>query len=87
MKPELKSVEEVKVCKDLDSKEYDALVVVAPGFDSVKDAGLRECLEEIGSLDESASKSLFLIKSKLSSKRLIYSGTGPLDRDYDDVRR
>lgn len=75
-----------KVCTDLESKDFDAIVLVAP---NTKDAPevLKSALSEVMALDKSAGgKACSLVPVSLPAKRLIFSGTGPIDRDYDDLR-
>ena len=37
-------------------------------------------------MDAKAESGVFVAPSGLPSKRIIFSGTGPMDKDYDDVR-
>lgn len=37
-------------------------------------------------IDAKAEAGVFVAPSGLPSKRIIFSGTGPMDKDYDDVR-
>ncbi len=39
-------------------------------------------------VDKDAESGIFLVPAPdLPAKRIIFAGTGPLDKDYDDVRR
>jgi len=77
----------VKACQDLASSDYDAIVAVAS---STKDlpAQLKSSLQSLQAVDKSVeSKGCSLVPVDLPAKRLIFSCTGPVDRDYDDLRR
>jgi len=77
----------VSVCSDLGSDQYDAIVLVAPGTDGVH-AKLKSALEPVLLLDGAAKgKGCTLVTVDLPAKRLIFSNTGPVNRDYDDLRR
>jgi len=73
---------------DLGSDKYDAIVLVSPvaamdGFH----AKLKSALEPVLALDGAAKgKGCTLVPVDLPAKRLVYSNTGPVDRDYDDLR-
>jgi leucyl aminopeptidase len=82
------SLFEVSVCSDLASDKYDAIVLVAPPGIGGIPAKLKAALEPVLKLDSSANgKGCTLVPVNLPAKRLIYSNTGPVDRDYDDLRR
>ena len=44
-------------------------------------------MKAVVDVDAKAESGVFLAPTTLPSKRVVFSGTGPLDRDYDDVRR
>ena len=48
---------------------------------------MRPALKAVVDVDAKAEKGVFLAPTTLPSKRVVFSSTGPLDRDYDDVRR
>ena len=48
---------------------------------------MRPALKAVADVDAKAESGVFLVPSALPSKRIVFSGTGALDRDYDDVRR
>ena len=48
---------------------------------------MRQALKAVVDIDAKAESGVFLVPSSLPSKRVVFSSTGPLDRDYDDVRR
>lgn len=73
-------------CTDLESADYDAIILVAPHHQDAHEQ-LKAPLSAYFQLDASAAKGCCLVATTLPAKRLVYSSTGPLDRDYDDLRR
>ena len=71
----------------LDSSAYDGILVVAPKIEDVKDEKVRKSLESYAKIDASAAGGCFVVPSELPAGKIVFSSTGPLDRDYDDVRR
>lgn len=78
---------QVDLCSDLKSSDYDGLVVVSHTIDDLPFEDLKRPLKTLKDLDKKADKSLFVLPCDLPCKRIIFSGTGPLTRDHDDVRR
>merc|ERR1719188_2774491 len=76
----------VEKCSDVTAPGYDAVVVVAPTV-SLAPESVRQALKAVVDIDAKAESGVFLVPSTLPSKRVVFSSTGPLDRDYDDVRR
>lgn len=76
----------VEVCSDLKSCNYDGIVVVASSVDEVPFNELKTPLKAVVDLDLTAEKGVFLVPSGLPSKRIVFSGVGDLDKDYEDVR-
>jgi len=77
----------VRACKDVGSSDFDAIVAVAPSTKNLPEE-LKSSLQQLIAVDASAeNKGCSLVPVSLPAKRLIYSSTGPLDRDYDDLRR
>ena len=83
----LPKVSTLETCSNLSSGEYDGIVVVGPKIEDVSDEKVRQPLESYSKVDDSAAGGCFVVASGLPSAKIIYSSTGPLDRDYDDVRR
>ena len=48
---------------------------------------VRPALKAVVDVDAKAEKGVFLAPTTLPSKCVVFSSTGPLDKDYDDVRR
>ena len=79
---------EVKLACDVKAKEFDSVVVVGPSVDQVPHPGLKSSLQAITKLDKSAEEGVFVAPcNDIPSQRVIFSSTGKLDKDIDDVRR
>ena len=65
----------------------DALVIVAHDAAKIADADLKRALQTYGEINNRLEKEVSVIRMDKAPFRLIYSPTGPLNRDYDDVRR
>ncbi|KAL3864655.1 hypothetical protein ACJMK2_006319 [Sinanodonta woodiana] len=81
---------ELRVNLDVKDPQYDGIVVVTDKPEKL--VGNLECLrkpvEDYGKVDGTYTDDVVLIQTDaVSSGRLIWSPTGPLNRDYDDVRR
>ena len=75
------------VTKDLNSTEFDAIIAIAQDISSVPFGILKKPLTSYLSLDESAEKGVFMVScDDLPAKKIIFSGTGKLENDWDDVR-
>ncbi len=81
----------IEVCSDLNkSQDFDGVVVIADAVKSVGSEHLRKALSAVSNVDAKAESSIFVTPAPpelKGLKRIIFSGTGPIDRDYDDVRR
>merc|ERR1711962_138867 len=75
------------LCKELDSSQHDALILVAPDLSAVTHASITAALTPVLELDKAAATKGCVVPVNLPCKRLVFSPTGPLDRDYDDLRR
>ena len=71
---------------DLETSAHDSIVLVTPDLGPVSHPALSSALTAVASVDKSALSSVTLVPVSLPCKRLVLSPTGPLDRDYDDVR-
>jgi len=83
----MSTLPKVTLCPELDSDQYDALVWVGPDFKTSSVAALVSALEPVIQVDKAAVTKGCVIPISLPCKRLVFSPTGPVDRDYDDVRR
>ena len=59
----------------------------SPDLKDVGHEGVFKALDSVAEIDKKALTSVTLVPVGLPCKRLVYSPTGPLDKDYDDVRR
>ena len=64
-------------------------ILVAPNVDDIPlpEENLKENLKAHVAIDASGEKEVFIVPTSLAPKRIVFSGTGALDKDYDDVRR
>lgn len=76
----------VSAVTDLKSSDYDGIVVVAPSVSSLGESDLKAALQPVVDVDAKAEDGVFVAPSALPAKRVVFSGTGPLDKDWDDVR-
>eukprot|EP00095_Tigriopus_kingsejongensis_P012082 maker-scaffold60_size442463-snap-gene-3.26 protein:Tk12082 transcript:maker-scaffold60_size442463-snap-gene-3.26-mRNA-1 annotation:"aminopeptidase -like" len=76
----------MELCSDLKCTDYDGIVVVSHSIDDLPYKDLQSPLKSMKDVDAKAEKGLFVVPCDLPAKRIIFSGTGPLDKDYDDVR-
>lgn len=72
---------------DLNSADFDSIVVVAPNVVGLPFKELTTPLQAYLDVDKDLEKGVFVVPSSLPSKKIVFSGTGPLDNDFDDVRR
>ncbi len=77
----------IKVCSDVKSADYDGVVVVGPSIKNLPVDVLRSPLQAFAEVDKTAEHGVFIVPGQGDVKRIVFSGTGPLDKDYDDVRR
>ncbi|MEZ7189369.1 MULTISPECIES: leucyl aminopeptidase family protein [unclassified Pseudoalteromonas] len=64
---------------------HDALIIIGDDFSSLADASLSQAISAQQAVDARIGKQVTLLV--IDSKRVILAPTGPLNRDYDDVRR
>ena len=75
------------VTNNLNSTEFDSIIVIAQDIISVPFDVLKKTLNSYLSLDESAEKGVFMVScDDVPAKKVIFSGTGKLENDWDDVR-
>jgi len=80
------TVTELKHSKDFNSSEYDAIVVVGSKIDDISEETIKEPLKAYVNIDPNGEKGVFVVPTNLVPKKIVFSGTGALDNDYDDVR-
>ncbi len=69
----------------LDNAKHDALIIIADNFSELDDPNLSQAIKAQMAVDARIGKQVTLLV--VDSKRVILAPTGPLNRDYDDVRR
>ncbi|XP_033756916.1 putative aminopeptidase W07G4.4 [Pecten maximus] len=80
-------------CLDVKDTQFDGVVVVTDSVTKLSGVNdnlecLKAPLEKYNQVDLAFGKDVTLIDTDvIPSRRLIFSPTGPLNRDYDDVRR
>ncbi|CAH1122395.1 unnamed protein product [Ceutorhynchus assimilis] len=78
-------VTQVRVA-DLESDAYDALVLVATPKQKISSPVLSRAISDALNLDPALKTEIAVLPVSLPAKRLVYSPTGPIDPDYDDLR-
>jgi len=74
-------------CDSLKSGDFDGIVVVSHAVDAIPFAEVSQPLKAVVEVDKKAESGVFLAPApSLPAKRIIFSGTGKLDQDWDDVR-
>lgn len=75
--------------KSLVEDGWDAILVITDKLENLTGEleFLRKPLEALKEIDEAVGKEVVLAKLGSKTKRVIWSPTGPINRDYDDVRR
>jgi len=76
----------VSVTSSLEDGDHDCLVLVSPDTDC-DNSRVSSALSSQKSVDKAALDVVSVLAVDLPCKRLVFSPTGPLNRDYDDVRR
>merc|ERR1711892_222441 len=80
-------VPKLSLCQELDSTEYDALVWGGPDYKKCTNEVIISAVSSMMAVDVSVSSAGCVTPIPLPCKRLVFSPTGPIDRDYDDLRR
>merc|ERR1712042_53415 len=74
-------------CADFGSADYDCLVWAGPDYKQADNEAVISALTPVLAIDDGAKSGGCVVPVSLPCGRLVYSPTGPLDRDYDDHRR
>ncbi|XP_072391628.1 putative aminopeptidase W07G4.4 isoform X1 [Diabrotica undecimpunctata] len=80
--PETKLVVETSI----ESPDYDGILLVSAPDQKLKSSKLNSLLQDALSFDQSLKTEIGVLQTDLPARRVIYSPTGPIDTDYDDVR-
>ncbi|XP_070540425.1 putative aminopeptidase W07G4.4 [Ptychodera flava] len=83
---------DIEITTAVDDKNFDGIVLVTDKISTLPAAlnDLKKPLEDLKENDKSVEKDVvftILQGEPFNNQRLVFSPTGPLDRDYDDVRR
>uniref|UniRef100_A0AAR5P683 Cytosol aminopeptidase domain-containing protein n=2 Tax=Dendroctonus ponderosae TaxID=77166 RepID=A0AAR5P683_DENPD len=79
-------VTQLRAEPSLDSPNYDSLILVVSPDQKISSNILSKAVSAALELDPALKTELALLPVQLPAKRFIYSPTGPVDPDYDDVR-
>ena len=79
----------MKGTTDLSTKDADAIVLVTDSVAKLPGhlSSLKSPLEALQSVNAALEAEGAVLPVQLPAKRLVFAPTGPLNRDYDDVRR
>uniref|UniRef100_H2Y048 Putative aminopeptidase W07G4.4 n=1 Tax=Ciona intestinalis TaxID=7719 RepID=H2Y048_CIOIN len=80
---------EIELVSKFENLNFDGVILVCEKLDDLKDSlsFLKKPLEDLKQIDDSVGKSVTVAALDGGLKRVIFAPTGPLNRDYDDVRR
>uniref|UniRef100_A0A3Q3K5I8 Cytosol aminopeptidase domain-containing protein n=1 Tax=Monopterus albus TaxID=43700 RepID=A0A3Q3K5I8_MONAL len=86
----LSSVQPVEWTTDVKNQNFDGIILVTQSHDTLPDElqCLKAPLQDYSSVDSGLGEEVVLLKVPgLPGNRLVFASTGPVNRDYDDVRR
>ena len=66
---------------------FSTSILVGAKIDDIPEETIKEPLKAYVNIDPSGEKGVFVVPTNLVAKKIVFSGTGALDNDYDDVRR
>uniref|UniRef100_A0A3B1IP95 Zgc:152830 n=1 Tax=Astyanax mexicanus TaxID=7994 RepID=A0A3B1IP95_ASTMX len=84
------SVQPIQWTLDYKDSNYDGILLVAENIDSLPTEleDLKAALQDYGAVDSGLGEEVVVLKvPQLPGNRLVFAPTGPVNRDYDDVRR
>uniref|UniRef100_G3NQT2 Zgc:152830 n=1 Tax=Gasterosteus aculeatus aculeatus TaxID=481459 RepID=G3NQT2_GASAC len=84
------SIQPVEWTADLKNQNFDGIVLVTRSHDTLPSdlECLKAPLQDYSSVDSGLGEEVVVLKVPgLPGNRLVFASTGPLNRDYDDVRR
>ncbi|XP_053726930.1 putative aminopeptidase W07G4.4 [Synchiropus splendidus] len=84
------SVQPLEWTTDLTNQNFDGVVLVTDSLDSLPSElkVLKDALQDYGAVDGGLGEEVVVLKVPgLPGNRLVFASTGPVNRDYDDVRR
>uniref|UniRef100_A0A3Q4I022 Zgc:152830 n=1 Tax=Neolamprologus brichardi TaxID=32507 RepID=A0A3Q4I022_NEOBR len=86
----LSSVQPIQWTSDLRNQNFDGIVLVTQSHESVPSEleSLKAPLQDYSAVDSGLGEEVVVIKVPgLPGNRLVFASTGPVNRDYDDIRR
>ena len=66
---------------------FSTSILVGAKIDDIPEETIKGPLKAYVNIDPSGEKGVFVVPTNLVPKKIVFSGTGALDNDYDDVRR
>ncbi|XP_041855721.1 putative aminopeptidase W07G4.4 [Melanotaenia boesemani] len=84
------SVQPTEWTTDLKNQNFDGIILVTQSYDTLSREldYLRAPLQDYSSVDSGLGEEVVVLRVPgLPGNRLVFSSTGPVNRDYDDVRR
>ncbi|KAE8291886.1 putative aminopeptidase W07G4.4 [Larimichthys crocea] len=84
------SVQPIEWTSDLKNQNFDGIVLVTQNHDTLPAEleCLKAPLQDYSSVDSGLGEEVVILKVPgLPGNRLVFASTGPVNRDYDDVRR
>ncbi|XP_077456503.1 putative aminopeptidase W07G4.4 [Stigmatopora argus] len=84
------SVQPIEWTTDLKDQKFDGVVLVTQSYDDLPSEleCLKAPLQDYNTVDGGLGEEVVVLKVPgLPGNRLVFSATGPVNRDYDDVRR
>ncbi|XP_065103472.1 putative aminopeptidase W07G4.4 [Paramisgurnus dabryanus] len=84
------SVQPTQWTSDCKDQNFDGIIVIARSFDQLPNEleSLKAPLQDYSAVDCGLGEEVVVVKVPgLPGNRLVFASTGPVNRDYDDVRR
>ncbi|KAL3975599.1 lysosomal-associated transmembrane protein [Sarotherodon galilaeus] len=84
------SVQPIQWTSDLRNQNFDGIVLVTQSHESLPSEleSLKAPLQDYSAVDSGLGEQVVVIKVPgLPGNRLVFASTGPVNRDYDDIRR
>lgn len=84
------SVQPIQWTSDLRNQNFDGIVLVTQSHESLPSEleSLKAPLQDYSAVDSGLGEEVVVIKVPgLPGNRLVFASTGPVNRDYDDIRR
>ena len=76
----------LQISNNLKSSDFDAIVVIAPDVEKITQESVKNPLKNYISVDKSGQKGVFVVPCDLPCKKIVFSGVGEIENDFNDVR-